>query len=81
MSRSKWKGPYTKKKAVQYNLRRVKKISRHQEITPSMLGETVAVHNGLSMSSLDLSSNYMVGRKVGEFVPTRAVFSFKKKKK
>lgn len=71
-----------KKKVVQpSNSRVVKKISRYQEITPSMLGETVAVHNGLSWSSLDLSSNYMVGRKVGEFVPTRAIFSFKKKKK
>ena len=77
MSRSKWKNPYTKqitsvKKKILY-------IERNYEITPHIVGKTFKVHNGKLFLKLTITDE-MIGHKIGEFVPTRIKFMFKKKK-
>jgi small subunit ribosomal protein S19 len=89
MSRSNWKGPN-----ININLRSVKsfqklkeisthenilKANRNSEIVPKFVGLTFRVHNGKKDIDV-LVIERMVGHKFGEFCPTRARFSFKKKK-
>ena len=78
MARSLKKGPYVyhkllakvekanqdTKKAV------IKTWSRASMIIPSMVGHTIAVHNGKSFVPVVITEN-MVGHKLGEFSPTR----------
>jgi ribosomal protein S19 len=85
MSRSKWKGPYLNPDSLKTissnNFKKQKNniVSRNSEIIPKFLGLTFYVHNGKNYSELTVSED-MVGHKFGEFVFTRAKFSFKKKK-
>lgn len=44
--------------------------SRRSTITPSMVGSTIAVHNGKDYVPIHISEN-MVGHKLGEFAMTR----------
>jgi small subunit ribosomal protein S19 len=44
--------------------------SRRSTITPEMVGQTFAVHNGRKFIPVFVSEN-MVGHKLGEFSPTR----------
>jgi len=44
--------------------------SRRSTITPEMVGQTFAVHNGRKFIPVFVSEN-MVGHKFGEFSPTR----------
>ena len=46
--------------------------SRRSTIVPDMVGHTIAVHNGKKFIPVYVSEN-MVGHKLGEFAPTRAV--------
>jgi small subunit ribosomal protein S19 len=84
MSRSNWKGPYVNSEYLK-NVDLLKKkhtileMSRNSEITPKFLGLTFKVHNGKSYTEISITEE-MVGHKFGEFSPTRAKFSFKKKK-
>jgi small subunit ribosomal protein S19 len=48
----------------------VKTWSRRSTITPEMVGQTVAVHNGKKFIPIYISEN-MVSHKLGEFAPTR----------
>ena len=78
MARSIKKGPYvfhklldkvakakeSKKKMV------IKTWSRSSMIIPDMVGETIAVHNGITFIPVFVTEN-MVGHKLGEFSPTR----------
>jgi len=79
MPRSLKKGPYiyhkllvklekskesTKRKSV------IKTWSRSSMIIPTMVGETIAVHNGKTFVPVFVTEN-MVGHKLGEFSPTR----------
>ena len=78
MARSLRKGPYvfhkllvkltkakeTKKKTM------IKTWSRSSMIIPTMVGETIAVHNGKTFVPVFVTEN-MVGHKLGEFSPTR----------
>ncbi len=50
--------------------RPIKTWSRRSMITPEMIGLTIAVHNGRQHMPLYITEN-MVGRKLGEFAPTR----------
>lgn len=75
MKRSKWKGPFIKKMDVN-----VKLFARNYEITSSHIGLTCNVYSGKNFVSI-IITNEMIGHKVGEFIPTRAKFEFKKKKK
>ncbi|BCW97643.1 MAG: 30S ribosomal protein S19 [Armatimonadota bacterium] len=78
MSRSLKKGPYADpkllKKIDEMNARREKKIiktwSRRSTIFPSMIGHTLAVHDGRKHVPVFITEN-MVGHKLGEFVLTR----------
>jgi small subunit ribosomal protein S19 len=84
MSRSNWKGPYVNSEHLK-NVELLKKkhtvlkMSRNSEIIPEFLGLTFKIHNGKSYTEVDVTEE-MVGHKFGEFSPTRAKFSFKKKK-
>lgn len=78
MPRSIKKGPFIdlhlKKKveeAVASNNRRpIKTWSRRSMITPTMVGLTIAIHNGRQHVPVLISEN-MVGHKLGEFSATR----------
>jgi small subunit ribosomal protein S19 len=78
MSRSVKKGPYVEKKLQgkidALNARNDKKVvktwSRASTILPTMVGHTIAVHDGRRHVPVYVSEN-MVGHKLGEFAPTR----------
>ena len=78
MSRSVWKGPFVDG----HLLKKVQKLidsgkseiiktwSRRSTIIPTFVGYTFAVHNGNKFIPVSVSAE-MVGRKLGEFSPTR----------
>ena len=78
MSRSLKKGPFTDdhlaKKVADMNVKNEKKVvrtwSRRSTILPEFIGHTLAVHNGRKFIPVYITEN-MVGRKLGEFSPTR----------
>lgn len=82
MSRAKWKGPYVNNFLVctinDKNTKEVYTMSRSSSIVPGLLGKTVLVHNGKNFLKVEITKN-MLGRKLGEFSPTKKKFSFKKK--
>jgi small subunit ribosomal protein S19 len=83
MSRSKWKGPYINfknlKEVITLKKQYVYEMSRNSDIIPKFLGLTFKVHNGKTYVEIPVSDT-MIGHKFGEFVFTRAEFTFKKKK-
>lgn len=85
MSRSNWKGPYIHPEDLK-SVTRLKKshitppMSRSSEIIPKFLGLTFKIPNGKSYIEIEITEE-MIGHKFGEFSPTRARFSFKKKSK
>ncbi len=79
MPRSLKKGPYVyhrllvKLEKAKENTKRksvIKTWSRSSMIIPTMVGETIAVHNGKTFVPVFVTEN-MVGHKLGEFSPTR----------
>lgn len=78
MARSVWKGPFIDG----YLIKKVEKViasgksdviktwSRRSTIIPLFVGYTFAVHNGNKFIPV-LVSEDMIGRKLGEFAPTR----------
>lgn len=78
MPRSLKKGPFIDlhllkkvETAVEKNERRpIKTWSRRSMIIPTMIGLTIAVHNGRQHVPV-LVTDEMVGHKLGEFAPTR----------
>ena len=78
MSRSIKKGPYVhdslKTKIDALNARNEKKVvktwSRASVVLPTMVGHTIAVHDGRRHVPVFITEN-MVGHKLGEFAPTR----------
>ena len=78
MSRSTKKGPYVEeslyKKVVALNEKGDKSViktwSRRSTIFPSMVGHTIAVHDGRKHVPVYVTED-MVGHKLGEFAPTR----------
>lgn len=77
MKRSKWKGPLVKFKDFR---KKLLSLPRNYEITSQVIGLICNVHSGKKFVKLSLTDE-MIGYKVGEFVPTREGFQFKKKKK
>nr|QYB22897.1 ribosomal protein S19 [Nitzschia ovalis] len=77
MKRSKWKGPFLKKLNLTEKL---PLLPRDFEITSRMVDITGNVHSGRTLVKLTITDE-MIGHKIGEFVPTRERFIFKKKKK
>mmetsp|Transcript_36801 Transcript_36801/g.41550 ORF Transcript_36801/g.41550 Transcript_36801/m.41550 type:complete len:182 (+) Transcript_36801:643-1188(+) len=76
--RPKWKGPFVKELNVIG--KQLVTLPRSVEITSKMVGLACNVHSGRSLIKLSIIDE-MIGHKVGEFVPTRAIFVYKKKKK
>ena len=78
MSRSVKKGPFVqdalKKKIDALNEKNEKKVvktwSRPSVILPTMVGHTIAVHDGRRHVPVFITEN-MVGHRLGEFAPTR----------
>ena len=78
MGRSLAKGPFVDdhlmKKVNVMNEKNEKKVlrtwSRRSTILPEFIGHTLAVHNGRKFIPVYVTEN-MVGRKLGEFSPTR----------
>ena len=78
MSRSSKKGPFIAdhllKKIEVLNAQSEKKVivtwSRASTIIPSMIGHTIAVHNGREHIPVFITDQ-MIGHKLGEFSPTR----------
>ena len=78
MARSISKGPYIQdsllKNIEEMNRRNERKVlktwSRRSTIVPTMVGHTIAVHNGKKFIPVYITEN-MVGHKLGEFAPTR----------
>ena len=78
MPRSIKKGPFADlhlmkkvEAAVETNNRRpIKTWSRRSMISPSMVGLTIAIHNGRQHMPVVITEN-MVGHKLGEFALTR----------
>src|SRR5215467_8418749 len=78
MSRSLKKGPFTDdhlvKAVTALNEKNEKKVvrtwSRRSTILPEFIGHTLAVHNVNKFIPVYITEN-MVGRKLGEFSPTR----------
>lgn len=74
MSRSKWKFPLIIGKKTLNIIN-----SRNSIVTPSFVNKQVKVYNGKIYNSFVVTS-CMVGRKFGEFSPTKKTFTYKKKK-
>ncbi len=78
MGRSLAKGPFADehliKKMQALNTANEKKVvrtwSRRSTVLPEFIGHTIAVHNGRKFILVYITEN-MVGRKLGEFSPTR----------
>jgi small subunit ribosomal protein S19 len=78
MARSSKKGPYIDQKLLKKILamkeRGEKKIiktwARASQISPEMVGFTIAVHNGKEHIPVFITEE-MVGHRLGEFAPTR----------
>ncbi|HAF50210.1 MAG: small subunit ribosomal protein [Synergistaceae bacterium] len=78
MARSRKKGPYVDPKLLRKveemnesgKKRVIKTWSRRSTIVPSMIGHTIAVHNGKTHLPIYITE-HMVGHKLGEFAPTR----------
>ena len=78
MSRSSKKGPFVEERLMgrilamneENKKTMVKTWSRRSMIVPSMLGHTIAVHDGRKHVPVFVSES-MVGHKLGEFAPTR----------
>ena len=88
MARSVWKGPfidgYLLKKAEKSRSSPrneiIKTWSRRSTIFPSMIGHTLAVHDGRKHIPVFVTEN-MVGHKLGEFAPTRTFYGHAADKK
>ena len=78
MARSLKKGPFVdahlEKKVDEQNTKNTKTViktwSRRSTITPSMIGHTIAVHDGRKHVPVFITEA-MIGHKLGEFAPTR----------
>ncbi|MDD5089646.1 MAG: 30S ribosomal protein S19 [Candidatus Wallbacteria bacterium] len=78
MGRSLKKGPYIHpslvKKVAEMNekgdKKPIKTWARASQISPEMVGHTIAVYNGKKHIPIYITEN-MVGHRIGEFAPTR----------
>lgn len=88
MARSVKKGPFVDdhlmKKVMRAKEEGSRKViqtwSRRSDITPDMVGLTLAVHNGKKFIPVFVTEN-MVGHKLGEFSPTRTYYGHAADKK
>ncbi len=82
MARSIKKGAYIEERLLEKVRRQdatgnktvIKTWSRRSTVTPELIGQTFAVHNGKKFIPVFVTEN-MVGHKLGEFSPTRTFYS------
>ncbi len=82
MARSISKGAYIEERLLEKVRRQdatgsktvIKTWSRRSTVTPELIGQTFAVHNGKKFIPVFVTEN-MVGHKLGEFSPTRTFYS------
>jgi small subunit ribosomal protein S19 len=87
MPRSLKKGPFVdyhllekvKKNVEAKKKTAIKTWSRRSMLTPDMIGQTFAVHNGNKFIPVYVTEN-MIGHKLGEFAPTRTFKGHPEKK-
>lgn len=80
MARSKWKTNITLlDQDISNKELAIETFSRNLIIIPEYIGNTFLVHNGLMHKKLTITK-YMVGQKLGEFIPTKKKPNFDKKK-
>ena len=78
MTRSRKKGPYVDQKLLKKikeaketgSRNPIKTWARASQISPEMVGATIAIHNGKTFVPVFISEA-MVGHRLGEFSPTR----------
>ena len=78
MTRSVWKGPFVHPSLLKKidklkdepNKKPIKTWSRRSMVIPTMIGLTIAVHNGRQHVPVFITEN-MIGHKLGEFAGTR----------
>jgi len=79
MKRAKWKGPFVndnllnKIKNYKFEI-----LTRNSLIVPKFVGLSLRVYNGKTFIIIKIIKE-MIGYKLGEFVPTRKQFFYKKK--
>lgn len=78
MSRSLFKGPLIAPELQLQKNKPTKLFNKDLIILPEHLNHTFQVYNGKTFSLLTIKET-MVGYKFGEFVPTRARYTYKKK--
>jgi small subunit ribosomal protein S19 len=87
-NRSVWKGPFVDSKLLKKvnkvvasnKLTLIKTWSRKSTILPNFVGLTFSIHNGKKFTPV-LINDKMVGKKLGEFSPTRTFFGHGNNKK
>jgi len=76
MTRSLKKGPYVDQKLLKKVSAQkpedgaIKTWARNSDVSPEMVGYTMAVHNGKDFIDVRVTED-MIGHKLGEFSPTR----------
>lgn len=85
MSRSFWKSDFNLCNNFDFELSKRKKIpaisyDRASTVLPFIVGRILHLHSGKKLIPL-LITEAMIGHKLGEFIPTRGTFIFKKKGK
>ena len=86
MGRSSKKGPFVDEKLLKKIMKQketgerneIKTWARGSNVSPEMVGHTIAIHNGRIHVPVFITEN-MVGHKLGEFAPTRVFRSHSKK--
>jgi ribosomal protein S19 len=86
MNRVKWKGPYIENNLLKdvkstklMSKSTVQTISKNSIILPSFTELSFRVYNGKTFTIVKITDE-MIGHKLGEFVPTRTQFFYKKSK-
>ena len=85
MSRSKWKGPFVEKVLLTSDWKsnknsKISTLSRKSTILPFLIDKQINIHNGREYVNLKITKE-MLGHRLGEFIPTRIKFLFKRIKK
>lgn len=78
LSRSVWKGPHIVPLPIKEAMKKgtpIRTNARSATVLPQFVGLKFQVHNGKEYISFEVVDD-MVGRKLGEFAPTRKRFSY-----
>lgn len=78
LSRSAWKGPHIVPLPIREAIAKgtpIRTNARSATVLPQFVGLKFQVHNGKEYVAFEVEED-MVGKKLGEFVPTRKRFSY-----